>query len=136
MRRPIDLCNADLNKATFKNVIFFAIAGSGAMGEPGGIVFYVKSGEKYHMNYVYGDVDIRKVEKLFPVLAECRFGMFGEGSVPEGWNCVNLGMGNHLIVSGEVYPRFIEELGSDIEPSVAYMNWMKIAEGLVGEECM
>lgn len=137
MKRPIDLCNADLNKATFKNVMFLSFAEGGAMGEPGAILFYLKSGELYHLNYVFGDVKLNKVQKLFPALSECKFGMFGlDSSVPDEWNYVNLGMGNHLFVNDAVYPRFIEKLGTDIEPSVAYMNWMKIAEEIVGKECM
>lgn len=132
MRRPIDLCNADLTKATFKNVMFFSLAEGGAMGEPGAVLFYVKSGELYHFNYVYGDVDIKKVEKLFPTLAECRFGLFGIGSsVPEGWNYVSLGMGNHLIVNDEVFSLFAEKIDLDAEPSMIYMNWLDVAGSIV-----
>ena len=106
MNKILELCNADINKATFKNVMFFSIAESGAMGEPGGVLFYVESGELYHFNYVYGDVDIRKVGKLFPVLEECRFGVFGIDSfVPKGWEYVNLGAGNHLICPKAAAPR-------------------------------
>lgn len=134
MRKPIELCNADLNNATFKNVMFFSLAEGGAMGEPGAVCFYVKSGESYHFNYVFGDVKIEKVEKLFPFLADCHFGMFGMGSkVPNGWKYVSLGMGNHLIVNDEVYPQFIEALGIDAEPSIAYMKWMDIAEDILNE---
>lgn len=137
MNKPIDLCNADLNKSTFKNVMFLSFAEGGAMGEPGAILFYLKSGELYHLNYVFGDAKLNKIQKLFPVLSKCKFGLFGlDSSVPDGWNYVNLGMGNHLIVNDVVYPQFIEELGVDIEPSVAYMNWMRIAEKIVRKECM
>ena len=76
MNKPLDLCNADINKAVFKNVMFFSIAEGGAMGEPGGVLLYVESGELYHFNYVYGDVDIKKVEEMFPTLTECKFGLF------------------------------------------------------------
>lgn len=132
MKRPIDLCNADLTKATFKDVMFFSLAESGAMGEPGAVLFYVKSGELYHFNYVYGDVDIKKVEKLFPTLAECNFGLFGLGSsVPKGWNYVSLGMGNHLIVNDEVFAAFTEQIGAETEPSVVYMNWLNVAESII-----
>ena len=132
MKRPIDLCNADLTKATFKNVMFFSLAEGGAMGEPGAVLFYVKSGELYHFNYVYGDVDIKKVEKLFPTLAECRFGLFGIGSsVPEGWNYVSLGMGNHLIVNDEVFSSFAEKIDLDAEPSTIYMNWLDVAGSII-----
>lgn len=132
MKKTIDLCNADLTKATFKDVMFFALAESGAMGEPGAVLFYVKSGELYYFNYVFGDVDMKKVAKLFPTLAECRFGLFGIGSVvPEGWNYVDLGMGNHLIVNDEVYAFFVEQIGVDVEPSVVYMNWLEIASDIL-----
>lgn len=132
MRRPIDLCNADLTRATFKNVMFFSLAESGAMGEPGAVLFYVKSGEVYHFNYVYGDVDIKKVEKLFPTLSECRFGLFGIGSsVPKGWSYVSLGMGNHLIVNDEVFDSFAKKIDLDSDPSVIYMNWLDVAGSII-----
>lgn len=129
MSNPIDLCNADLIKETFKDVMFFSLAEGGAMGEPGAILFYVKSGELYHLNYVFGDVDITKVEKLFPTLAECRFGL--DSLVPKGWNYVNLGMGNHLIVNDEVFDAFAEQIGTETEPSVVYTKWMRIADNIL-----
>lgn len=132
MREVIDLCNADLNKSVFKNIMFFSFAEGGAMGEPGAILFYVKSGEFYHLNYVYGDVDIKKVEELFPVFAECRFGMFGLNSqVPDGWNYVDLGMGNHLIVNDEVYDSFVKMIGEDIEPPTVFRRWVEVADSLL-----
>ena len=128
MYKRLEICNADINKALFKNVMFFSLAEAGAMGEPGAALFYVKSGELYYFNYVYGEVDMEKVKSKFPVLAECRFGIFGmDSSVPEGWHYVNLGMGNHLIVSDKVYNQFISEFSQDIEPSVLYQNWVEVA---------
>lgn len=132
MREAIELSNRELNKKTFKDIMFFSLAEGGAMGEPGGIVFYNKEGKTYHFNYVYGDADMGKVENLFPVLSECRFGMFGINStVPDGWNYVNLGMGNHLIVNDEVYPRFKELLEGEEEPSVVYGMWRQIADTIL-----
>jgi len=129
MREPIELCKANINKTLFEDVMFFSLAESGAMGEPGAIWMFAKTGIVYHFNYVFGDVKISKVEKLFPVLAECKFGMFGIGSsIPKGWNYVNLGMGNHLIVNDEMYPAFREIVPEDTEPSIAYMKWMDAAE--------
>lgn len=132
MREPVELCNADLKKSTFEDVMFMYVAEGGAMGEPGAVWFYVKTGEVYHFNYVFGDVKISKVEKLFPVLANCEFGIFGlDSSVPEGWNYVNLGMGNHLIVNDAVYDRFKESLGGEEEPSEVYGKWMEIADNIL-----
>lgn len=128
MCKKLEICNADINKALFKNVMFFSLAETGAMGEPGGVLFYVKSGELYHFNYAYGDVKIEKVEQKFPVLAECTFGIFGIGSsVPEGWKYVSLGMGNHLIVNEEVYEAFISEFPKDIPQHILYGNWIEVA---------
>lgn len=132
MNNPIELCNADINKATFKNVMFFALAEAGAMGEPGGVLYYVKSGELYHFNYVYGDVEISKVEKMFPTLSECHFGIFGMDSVvPEGWKYVSLGMGNHLIMKESVYEQFMDAFGENVEPSIIYANWIEVAKKIL-----
>lgn len=132
MSKPLEICNADINKALFKNVMFFSLAEAGAMGEPGGVLFYVKSGELYHFNYVYGDVDIEKVEKMFPTLAECHFEMLGFGSfVPEGWNYVSLGMGNHLIINEKVYEKFMHEFPKDVDPVDVYRNWVEVAQKIL-----
>lgn len=129
MRDIIELSNKTLKKSIFSNVIFFSIAEGGAMGEPGGIFFFDKEGQAYHCNYVFGDVNIGKVEKLFPTLCDCEFGMFGlDSKVPEGWTYVNLGMGNHLIVNDSVYPKFVDILGDEEEPSVIYGKWVEIAD--------
>ena len=135
MKEPIRLSNNDLKKEIFKDVMFFSIAEGGAMGEPGAVLFYSESGRLYYFNYVYGDVDITKVERLFPVLKKCRFGVFGLNSVvPAGWKYVNLGMGNHLIVNAEVYDAFISEFEEDVEPGGIYMNWRQVAEGILKQK--
>ena len=125
----IKLCNDELTIEVFKDVMFLSFAEGGAMGEPGGILFLVKSGDFYHLNYVYGDVELKKVKALFPVLRECQFGMFGKGSViPKGWNYVYLGMGNHLIVNDEVYDLFKKEIGDEESPAEVYLKWISVAE--------
>ena len=128
MRKTIELCNADLTREVFEDVMFLSFAEGGAMGEPGGILFFNKYGEFYHLNYVYGDAELDKVVDMFPILDECVFGMFGMGSVvPNGWNYVNLGMGNHLIVNDEVCDLFMEKLGDVQRPSEVYQKWIGAA---------
>ena len=132
MNKILELCNVDINKATFKNVMFFSIAESGAMGEPGGVLFYVESGELYHFNYVYGDVDIKKVENVFPTLADCEFGAFGiDSSVPTGWKYVSLGMGNHLIIKEMLYEGFMSEFPEYARPSEIYSQWIDVAQKII-----
>lgn len=132
MKNTIELCNRDLKKSIFNDIMFFSLAEGGAMGEPGGVFFFDKKGQTYHFNYVFGDADMGKVEKLFPILGDCEFGMFGlDSKVPDGWNYVNLGMGNHLIVNDVVYPKFAENLGDEDEPSVVYGKWVEIADSIL-----
>ncbi|MBR5595873.1 MAG: hypothetical protein IKW30_00505 [Lachnospiraceae bacterium] len=135
MKTLIELCNADLNKATFKNVMFFSLAETGAMGDPGSIVFYVKTGESYYLNYMYGDIDMQKVLNLFPVLANCKFGILGlESTVPKGWKYLYLGAGNHLIINEEVWRVFKKQIDVSTEPSEIYCRWMEVANYLLQEK--
>ena len=134
MRNPIELCQADLSKDLFSTVAFFSLAEGGAMGEPGAVLLYLDNGELYHFNYVYGDVEIKTVKKMFEPLSKCKFGMFGlDSSAPKGWNYVNLGMGNHLIVRDDMIAPFMEQIGEDAEPSEVYMKWMEVAEGILSK---
>ena len=124
-----------LNKDIFKDVLFFSLAEGGAMGVPGEIIVVNKSPRAFAMESVYGDVDVSDVVKMFPVLEQCRFGMFGlDSEVPEGWNYVNLGMGNHLIVADEVYDEFCR-LTKDCKREVEYHGaWQEAAAEILGLE--
>lgn len=59
--------------------------------------------------------------------------VFENSSVPEGWHYVNLGMGNHLIVSDKVYEKFISEFLNDADPSILYQNWIEVAGKIIEE---
>lgn len=131
-----DLIDAkSLNKDIFEDVLFFSIAEGGAMGVPGEMIVVTKSPAAYALESFYGDVDVRDVEKIFPVLEQCRFGIFGQDSeVPEGWNYVNLGMGNHLIVADEVYDEF-KKLTKNCKRAVEYYGaWQDAAAKILGLE--
>ena len=98
------------------------------------MLLYLDNGELYHFNYVYGDVEIKTVQKMFVPLSKCKFGMFGlDSSAPKGWNYVNLGMGNHLIVRDDMIAPFMEQIGEDAEPSEVYMKWMEVAEEILSK---
>lgn len=128
----------ELNNATFTNdiledAVFFMFAEGGAMGEPGGILFVTESGEAYHGNYAFGDLEMDTIEAAFPVLAQCSFGMFGHGSeVPLGWEYVNLGAGNHLIVRMDYAEQFRAMTKKWKKPVELFQNWMGVALDLTG----
>lgn len=125
--------NATLTEEVFENVAFFMFAEGGAMGEMGCLTWLTDDGSKYHGNYCFGDINLDKVDRLFPVFGKCTFGMFGHGSkVPRGWKYVNLGMGNHLIVNAKYYAEF-EEATKDLEdPAEYYQNWQSVADKILG----
>ena len=68
MRNSIDLCNADLNKSTFKNIMFFSFAEGGAMGETNAFHVVTRNLDHYYTNL--GDTDISKelLFSCFPLL--------------------------------------------------------------------
>lgn len=129
------LDNSALKKKYLEKVAFFMFAEGGAMGEPGCILWLGEDGKKYHCNYCFGDVDFKKVAKLFPVINECKFELFGYGSeAPEGWEYVNLGTGNHLIVNEKYHARFSEETKELMDSSEFYQNWQRVADKILGRD--
>lgn len=130
--KKTQLTKKDLTKGLFEKVWFFMLAEDGAMGEPGRVSFITDEGKGYVFNYLYSDISITDVKECFPTVEGCKFGMFGEGSVvPKGWNYVNLGCGNHLLVADEVYGEFFKEIEAIKRPSEVYFVWENKAEKVV-----
>ena len=126
--KPIELSNNTFTKDILDTTVFFKIAESGAMGEPGGIDFITEQGKIYHANYCYGDLERKTIQNAFPIINECRFGLFGMGSeVPKGWQYVSLGMGNHLIVRDDYYDKFASVIAHYKSPGEIYQNWIEQA---------
>ena len=132
--RKVELTKKDLTKDLGENVWFFMMAEGGAMGEPGGVTFITNDGKAYHFNMMFGDVDYATVKAFFPIVNECKFGIFGEGSiVPAGWNYLYLGFGNHLIVSSEIFDDFHKEIKDIQRPSEIYAVWQNKASKVMKE---
>lgn len=119
-----ELCKADLTKELSEKIWFFKIAEGGAMGSPGDVTFITNDGTVYGFNYIYADMTFDDVRAFFPTITKCMFAMFGKGSiVPKGWKYVNLGMGNHLLVSEEIYDEFSIEVKDVKKVSEMYAVW-------------
>lgn len=133
--RKIRLGKADLTKELSEKIWFFKIAEDGAMGAPGEVTFITKEGTMYAFSYVYMDITYEDVKTFFPVITQCKFGVFGEGSVaPEGWQYVNLGCGNHLLMSTEIYDAFHEEIKTYKKPGEIYAVWQNKACKVIKEK--
>ncbi len=121
----------ELNDKTFtKDILdkttFFQIAEAGAMGEGGGIVFVTEDGTVYHANYCYGDLRWETLQRAFPVIDQCEFGIT-HSEVPEGWVYENLGMGNHLIVRRDRYDGFAKLSSKCSSMGELYQKWLDFA---------
>lgn len=128
---PIELNNSTFEKGILDKTTFFQIAESGAMGEPGGIVFLTEDGTVYHANYCFGDLKWETIQHAFPIIDRCRFGMFGiDSEVPDGWVYVNLGMGNHLIVRQDRYAGFEPLISKCKSPGEIYQRWLDCAQSV------
>ena len=126
-----ELDNNTFTKEILDNTVFFKLAESGAMGEPGGITFITDDGSTYHANYCFGDLKWETIRTAFPVTNECIFGMFAHNStVSKDWVYVNLGMGNHLVVREDYYNKFEPLISEYNSPPEIYQHWIEKAQSL------
>ena len=123
---PIELNDKTFTKDVLDKTTFFQIAEAGAMGEGGGIVFVTEDGTVYHANYCYGDLKWETLQRAFPVIDQCQFGIT-HSEVPEGWVYENLGMGNHLIVRRDRYDGFARLASKCKSMGELYQKWLEFA---------
>lgn len=123
-----DICNEDLKKAAFVSTQFIMIAEGGAMGEPGTVLIVTAGGSVFRCNYVFGDIDFRKLCRAIPILKNWDAGLFGDyDETPNGWHCEYLGAGNHLLISDVIYDEFKRIIGDEMLPSDLYSMWFDTA---------
>ena len=128
----IEINKGNINDNSFKNILFCMFAEGGAMGDMGAIYLVQAEGKLYRLNYIWGDVKYEEILDKFPPLAECEFGLFGRDSrVPTGWNYVDLGAGNHLMVHDRVYPEFKELIKDYTVRGKIYRDWISHADWIL-----
>ncbi len=126
----------DLSKELFDNIAFIKIAHCGAMGEPGVIKFLESNGQWYEINYVKNKMTIEEVGQFFPTLRNCEIGPFGISSiVPIGWEYVNLGAGNYLLIEESYFEEFWVKVKDFKLYSEIYKSWEIVADKVV-KECL
>lgn len=119
----------------YSDIVFFSLAEGGAMGCPGEVLIATKnkSGVKwYSMNTM--NEEHEKLLRIFPPLETFDCGIFGKASgIQEGWNHVDLGFGNHLLVRDDYFEPF-QDAVTELKPEhvgVIYSNWRGIAQLLL-----
>lgn len=129
------LNRADLCDALFEHVVFVLYSEPGAMVEGGAIRFATRYGGQFGFNYLRDDLTLTDIFPYFPVLEQCRFGLFGRGStIPEGWHYLYLGTGNHMIAADSVYPRFKELIKGYTYANEICRDWRILVHKAVREE--
>lgn len=123
-----------------KKIVFFKLAEGGAMGMPGVVEFITDECKSYYFHMGNDVIGTDQISFVFPAieiaLEERQFGPRGlTGELPRGWNYVNLGAGNHLIVADSVIDRFNELTEKCERPSEIYQMWFDTAVKVTHEIC-
>ena len=127
------LTRENYKECTGLDIIAFSSAAPGAMGDAGAVEVVTSKGEVYYANPFYEDIEMEQVFQVCPPLSECRFGVFGGGVIPEGWQTIYLGFGNHLVLHESISEDFRKEAEqSEIkEVGDLYNKWIDIIKRLL-----
>ena len=108
-----------------QKIVFLKLAEGGAMGRPGVVEFFTDDCQAYHFHMGFDGIGTDQISYVFPPIEEAlydrRLGPWGlDGELPSGWNYIDLGAGNHLIVADSVVGRFKELTKHCKRPSEIY----------------
>lgn len=117
-------------------VVAFSSAAGGAMGDTGGIEIVTSEGKVYYANPCYEDITLDQVFEVCPPLAECRFGVFGGGVIPDGWETIYLGFGNSLVLKDSIYKELQQRVPQlkEMRAGELYNQWLDIVKQILGEQ--
>lgn len=122
----------------YSDIVFLSIAESGAMGCPGEMLVATKNnlGTKWYcFNMMFDRFD--DLCSFYPPLKTFDCGIFGLASgIQEGWNHVDLGCGNHLLVRDDYNDAFetVLKILKPKSPGEVYASWRGIAQMLLTGE--
>ena len=127
------LTRDNYNECTGLDIVAFSSAAPGAMGDAGAIEVVTTKGEVYYANPFYEDIEMEQVFEVCPPLSECRFGVFGGGVIPEGWQTIDLGFGNNLVLHESISEEFRKEAEKSKIKEVGdlYNKWMDIVKRML-----
>lgn len=125
----------NVSTIAYENIVFFSLAEGGAMGCPGEVLIATKTNNAvkwYCLNTM--TIPHKDLLAIYPPLETFDCGIFGMASgIQDGWNHVDLGFGNHLLVRDDYYNAFsnaVEELHAKSVGEI-YAHWRGIAQLLL-----
>ena len=127
------LTRDNYKECTGLDIVAFSSAAPGAMGDAGAIEVVTTKGEVYYATPFYEDIEMEQVFEVCPPLSECRFGVFGGGVIPEGWQTIYLGFGNNLVLHESISEEFRKEAEKSKIKEVGdlYNKWMDIVKSIL-----
>lgn len=115
--------NEMIEDLSYENIKAFMFAEGGAMGCPGEVRIFSLEGDKVYLrrnNFAYGDFDMDRFVEHFKPMKTLHYEMFGNlVHIEDGWKFIDLGAGNSLLMTDEVYNAFKDGI-NDKRPSEIY----------------
>ena len=130
-----ELAPNNYEKIAYSDVVFLSVAEGGAMGCPGELLVATKNEQGikwYRFNMMVDRFD--DLCTFYPPLKTFNCGIFGMASgIQEGWNHVDLGCGNHLLVRDDYHDAFemMVKIVKPKHPGEVYVSWRGIAQMLL-----
>ena len=116
------------------SMVAFSVAESGAMGSPNEVIVVDKDNNRF--SFYLNNMEVSAIDEIVPVLHQCLFVHSGEPlSAAPGWNSEDLGMGNHLFVADEIYPKFAKlrkPIGRNL--GELYQRWIYIVAEILSNK--
>ena len=89
------------------SMVAFSVAEGGAMGSPNEVIIVDKDNNRF--SFYLNNMEVSAIDEIVPVLHQCMSVHLEQPlSAAPGWNSEDLGMGNHLFVADEIYPKFAQ----------------------------
>lgn len=118
------LNDVEITREFVSHVVAFSIAESGAMGNPGSILFLTDEQKLYETNYHY-EGTVKECFKVFGVFRQCTNNLLGKGNeIPKGWKYTYLGAGNHLFMMEWIDLLFYKIIDKETAESEIYLSWI------------
>ncbi len=126
--RTKDFPPEEYDRIDSKEIAAFSLAEGGAMGCPNEVILVRKEGKTTEFLTTYVN---SRLQELIPWLDRLHCAPMGKASgLGEGWEHVDLGMGNHLFLGQEV-SRLVLPAFRGMRPSEIYVTWEDaVAEAL------
>ena len=110
--------------------VAFSVAEGGAMGSPGQVIIIDEKLNVY--DFWLHEMEKGCAREIIPTLYECHWGGWNNIIPAFGWNYVDLGFGNHLMVIDSIYEKFSEIAnGRCKSKGELYQQWISIVKEIL-----